>query len=214
MGFHMPAEWEPHAAVWLAWPHDTTSFPFLDQAESAFAEFVNEIHRSERVELLVLHEPMKEKAIQRLNDRGVNLSQVSFRIADYADIWFRDYGPIFVVNRQTRQLAMTKWIFNSWGNKYPPLLKDNRVPYFMNESLRLPMFEPGIVLEGGSIEVNGKGTLLTTEQCLLNKNRNPQLSKKEIEKYLTDYLSATHVIWLKEGIEGDEIGRASCRERV
>ena len=139
-----------------------------------------------------------------LQERSVNPAQITFRIADYADIWFRDYGPIFAVNRQTRQLAMTKWIFNSWGNKYEPLLKDNRVPYFINESLRLPMFEPGIVLEGGSIEVNGKGTLLTTEQCLLNKNRNPGLSKKEIQKYLTDYLGGVHVIWLKEGIEGDD----------
>ena len=204
LGFHMPAEWEPHAAVWLAWPHDPVSFPSLDKAESAFAEFVKEIHTSERVELLVLGEAMKDKAAGLFQDRRVNLSHVNFNVADYADIWFRDYGPIFVVNRQTRQLAMTKWIFNSWGNKYEPLLKDNLIPYAMNESLRLPMFEPGIVLEGGSIDVNGKGTVLTTEQCLLNKNRNSGLNKEEIEKYLRDYLGATHFIWLKEGIEGDD----------
>ena len=204
MGYHMPAEWEPHAAVWLAWPHDTTSFPHLDQAENAFADFVGEIHDSERVELLVLDEEMKRAAARLLHARRVDLQRVNFHVTDYADIWFRDYGPIFVVNRKTQQLAMTKWIFNSWGNKYEDLLKDNRVPYFMNASLRLPMFEPGIVLEGGSIDVNGRGTLLTTEQCLLHKNRNPGLSKEEIEKYLRDYLGVTNVIWLKDGIEGDD----------
>jgi agmatine deiminase len=99
---------------------------------------------------------------------------------------------------------MTKWIFNAWGNKYETLLKDNLVPHAMNESLRLQMFEPGIVLEGGSIEVNGTGTLMTTEQCLLNPNRNPKLGKPEIDKYLTDYLGVRHFIWLNEGIAGDD----------
>lgn len=204
LGFSMPAEWEPHAAVWLAWPHDTTSFPFLDQAENAFADFVQEIHDSETVELYVLDEPMRERAVARLRARRVDLSQVRFHTTDYADIWFRDYGPTFVVNRQSKQLALVKWIFNAWGNKYETLLKDNRVPYALAESVRLPMFEAGIVLEGGSIEVNGQGTLLTTEQCLLNRNRNPELSQEEIERYLSDYLGVTHFIWLQEGIAGDD----------
>ena len=200
----MPAEWEPHAAVWLAWPHDTTSFPFLEEAEAAFASFVREIHLSERVELLLLDETMRERVAAMFLVRHVDFSQIRFHVHDYADIWFRDYGPIFVVNREAKQLAMTKWIFNSWGNKYESLLKDTHVPYFMNEALQLPMFEPAIVMEGGSIEVNGCGTLLTTEQCLLNPNRNPQLSKTEIENYLREYLDVRHFIWLKEGIAGDD----------
>lgn len=204
LGYRMPAEWEPHSAVWLAWPHDTTSFPHLDRAEAAFADFVSEIHTSERVELLVRDAPMQRKATQLLQDRGVDFRQVGFHGADYAEIWFRDYGPIFVSDRERQRLALTKWIFNAWGNKYEELLKDTQVPYFMNESLRLPLFETGVVLEGGSIDVNGKGTLLTTEQCLLNQNRNPELHKEEIERYLRDYLGATHCIWLKEGIEGDD----------
>ena len=204
LGFHMPAEWEPHSAVWLAWPYDTTSFPFLEKAENEFADFVAEVHVSERVELQVRDEMMEQRAMQMLQARGAELERVNFRTADYADIWLRDYGPIFVVNRQSRRLAMTKWGFNAWGNKYESLLKDNNIPYAMNESLRLPLFEPGIALEGGSIEVNGQGTLLTTEQCLLNKNRNPQCSKEEIEKYLGDYLGVRHIIWLREGIEGDD----------
>src|ERR1017187_5661107 len=155
LGFHMPAEWEPHSAIWLSWPYDTVSFPFLEKAEIAFAHFIKEIHDSEKVELQVVDEQMQERASSLFKDAGVNPSEVNFHMADYADIWFRDYGPIFVVNRNNKQLAMTKWIFNSWGNKYEPLLKDNNVPHVMNESMRLPMFEPGIVLEGGSIDVNG-----------------------------------------------------------
>ena len=204
LGYRMPAEWEPHATVWLAWPHDLTSFPYLDQAESAFADFVSAVHTSERVELLVRDAPMQRKATQSLQGRGVDCRQVRFHRTDYADIWFRDYGPIFVVDRKNERLAITKWLFNSWGNKYEELLKDSRIPYFMNDLLRLPIFEPGIVLEGGSIDVNGRGALLTTEQCLLNKNRNPRLCKKEIEIYLRDYLGATHCIWLAAGIEGDD----------
>jgi agmatine deiminase len=204
LGFHMPAEWEPHSAVWLSWPHDPVSFPELDGAEQAFAEFIHEIHVSERVELQVLTAAMRERAAKMLREKGTELSQVRFHLADYADIWFRDYGPIFVANRSVKQLAMTKWVFNAWGNKYETLLKDDRVPYRMNESLRLPMFEPGIVLEGGSIEVNGSGTLLTTEQCLLNPNRNPQLTRPELETCLSEYLGVRHFLWLKEGIAGDD----------
>jgi len=200
----MPAEWEPHEAVWLAWPHDTTSFPYLEEAEAAFASFIREIHESERVELLVLDAAMKERVVAMLRVRRVELSRIRVHIRDYADIWFRDYGPIFVVNRPASQLAMTKWIFNAWGNKYPTLLKDNQIPCGMNESLRLPIFEPGVVMEGGSIEVNGCGSLITTEQCLLNPNRNAGMSKAEIENYLREYLGVRHFIWLREGIAGDD----------
>src|SRR5206468_1369370 len=117
---------------------------------------------------------------------------------------FRDYGPIFVVKDSTRELAMTKWTFNAWGGKYESLLKDNGVPYAMNESMRLQMFEADIVLEGGSIDVNGRGTLMTTEQCLLNANRNAGFTKNQIEQRLDDYLGASHIIWLNRGIEGDD----------
>ena len=204
LGFHMPAEWEPHSAVWLSWPHDPVSFPFLEEAEDAFAHFVAEICTSETVELQIVDQQMKQRAAKVLGGCGVDLSRIHFHIADYADIWFRDYGPIFVVNHDTRRLAMTKWIFNAWGNKYESLLKDNEIPRAMDESLYLPMFEPGIVLEGGSIDVNGLGTLMTTEQCLLNKNRNPEFGKEDLERILSDYLGVDHFIWLKEGIESDD----------
>jgi agmatine deiminase len=200
----MPAEWENHSAVWLSWPYDTQSFPHLEKAENAFAEFIKEIHTDEKVELQVIDDAMKEKVIPLLEERGVDLGRINFHLADYADIWFRDYGPLFITNRETKELAMTKWIFNAWGNKYRTLLKDNETPHRINETLKLKIFEPGIVMEGGSIEVNGHGTLMTTEQCLLNKNRNPKLKREEIEKYLSDYLGVRHFIWLKKGIEGDD----------
>lgn len=200
----MPAEWENHSAVWLSWPHDTKSFPYLEKAQTAVAEFIKEIHTDERVELQVLNDTMKEKVITLLKEYGVNLGYVRFHMTDYADIWFRDYGPIFVTNPETKELALTKWIFNAWGNKYESLLKDNETPRRINEILKLPMFEAGIVMEGGSLEVNGHGTLMTTEQCLLNKNRNPDLSREEIENYLSQYLGVSHFIWLKKGIEGDD----------
>ncbi len=218
--YTMPAEWEPHEAVWLSWPHDPISFPFLEEAEAEFAAFVAEVSTSERVELQVLDDAMQSRVAGLLRERGVpvgsDAARIRFHCGDYADIWFRDYGPIFVRDSNRAQpgtpsratplppLSMIKWIFNAWGGKYATLLKDDRTPYRMREALRLPMLEPGIVMEGGSIEVNGKGTLITTEQCLLNPNRNPTLNKSEIERYLRDYLGVHHFIWLKEGIEGDD----------
>jgi agmatine deiminase len=138
-----------------------------------------------------------------LRNSGVQLSQVIFYQIATEDAWIRDYGPTFVV-KTGGELAMVKWKFNAWGEKYEDLLNDNRIPYELNRIENLPMFEPGIVLEGGSIEVNGAGIVLTTEQCLLNRNRNPQLSQEDIENYLKDYLSVSSVVWLKEGIVGDD----------
>jgi agmatine deiminase len=139
-----------------------------------------------------------------LEEEGVDTGGIRFHIADYADVWFRDYGPTFVVNRKSGSLAMVNWTFNAWGGKYPELAGDTRVPLLMNREMGLPVFTPGIVLEGGSIEVNGCGTAITTEACLLNPNRNPRLSREEIEAYLEAYLGAGHVIWLKRGIAGDD----------
>jgi agmatine deiminase len=204
ISYTMPAEWEPHEAVWLSWPHDPVSFPFLEEAEDEYAAFVAEVSTSERVELQVLDEDMQARAGKILTAHGAEAARIRFHQRDYADIWFRDYGPIFVRDLKRNQLAMIKWIFNAWGGKYETLMKDNHVPDAMRDLLRLPMIEPGIVMEGGSIEVNGQGTLLTTEQCLLNPNRNPQLSRSEIERCLSDYLGVRHFIWLKEGIEGDD----------
>ena len=204
LGYRMPAEWEKHASLWLSWPYDPTTFPQrVAKAEETYVQIINLIHMSEDVNLFVKNQRMQEKATCQLIDNGVDLRKIHFFRFNYADVWFRDYGPTFVKN-QHHQLAMVHWIFNSWGNKYDELLKDGKIPQFIQKKTQLPCFEPGIVLEGGSIDVNGKGTLLTTEQCLLNKNRNPTLSKGEIENYLKDYLNVDHVVWLKNGIVGDD----------
>ena len=187
----MPAEWEKHDAIWLAWPYDPTTFPDrVERVEVTYVQIVKEIHEGEQVNLFVKDEQTKQKATKLFKEANIDLTRVNFFIFDYADVWFRDYGPIFVKN-QNHELADVHWNFNSWGEKYETLLKDKQVPDVINQKMPLKCFKPGIVLEGGSIDVNGKGTLLTTEQCLLNKNRNPHLNKKQIEKYLSDYLGVT-----------------------
>lgn len=202
--YRMPAEWEKHEAIWLAWPYDPLTFPNrVERVEKTFAQIIKEIHSGEHVNLLVKDEAAKQKVTVLLEQAGVDLDRVSFHVFSYADVWFRDYGPIFVKNG-AHELAMIHWDFNSWGEKYDELLKDKQIPNYINQKMKLCCFKPGIVLEGGSIDVNGKGTLLTTEQCLLNSNRNPCLTKPQIQRYLSDYLGVTHFIWLKSGILGDD----------
>lgn len=207
-GFFMPAEWEPHSAIWLSWPYDRDSFPHPDRAQSSFAAFIKTIKASEQVELHILNDDVGRQVTDKLCSLGANSDNLNFHLADYVDGWMRDCGPTFVVNRQKKQLAMVKWKFNAWGKagdpRYAPLLKDAELPYRMNKTMRLPMFEPDIILEGGSIEVNGQGTAMTTEQCLLNANRNPRMDKTQIETYLKDNLGVKKIIWLKNGIEGDD----------
>ncbi len=204
LGYHMPAEWEKHDAIWLAWPHDPTTFPLrVDKAEEAYVQIIKHIHESERVNLLVTDDEMKQKAICMLSKENIDLNRIIFHVFDYADVWFRDYGPTFVINKQ-RKLGMVNWIFNSWGEKYEELLKDQLIADYIHQKLCLPSFKPGIILEGGSIDVNGAGTVLTTEQCLLNRNRNPSLGRGEIEDVLKNHLNVDNVIWLKNGIVGDD----------
>jgi agmatine deiminase len=205
LGYHMPAEWERHDATWLAWPYDPVTFPKrVRKVEKRYAEIVRELCQGETVNLAVRSADIKSKVADQLRKEGIELQKVHFQIWDYADVWFRDYGPIFVKNAREKKIAIVQWRFNAWGNKYMELLKDANVPYFISERYGLALFRPGIVLEGGAIDVNGSGSLLTTEQCLLNENRNPEFSKREAERYLDEYLGANRVIWLKSGIEGDD----------
>lgn len=204
LGFKMPAEWERHTAVWLSWPYDPDTFTRgVAKGEKIFTEIISALSKSESVELLVRDAKMKARASKYLINKKVDLSKINFHLADYADVWFRDFGPIFAVNRETKQLAMVDWIYNVYGNKWLELLKDDKIPVWLNKLMKLKYFRPRIVMEGGSIDVNGRGTLITTKQCLLNKNRNPQLNKKQIEKYLSDYLGIKHFIWLNNGILAD-----------
>lgn len=205
LGFFMPAEWEKHDATWLAWPHDPLTFPNrVKKVEQIYLKMIAALHKSETVNLFVTNLNMKEKITILLKQKSVDLQKINFYMWNYADVWFRDYGPIFVLNKEKKQIAFVHWLFNAWGEKYKDLMKDTQIPYILNEELQLNNFRPNIVLEGGSVEVNGKGTLLTTEQCLLNSNRNPHLSKAEIEGFLINYFGVNHIIWLKGGAAGDD----------
>lgn len=203
-GFHMPAEWEPHESVWLSWPHNNRTFPGLPAVEEAYYSFIEAIHSSERVELFVPTAAGHRKIRARLRDSGVDLAQVTLHTTDYSDIWIRDYGPTFVINRTLKRTGMVRWNFNAWGGKYDDQVSDGKIPEVMNRRLEYPLFVPGIVLEGGSIDVNGRGTVLTTRSCLLNPNRNPSLSPIIIEEFLKEYLGAVKIIWLNKGIAGDD----------
>ncbi|GJM16023.1 MAG: agmatine deiminase [Thermodesulfobacteriota bacterium] len=203
LNYSMPAEWEPHSAIWLAWPYDEDTFPDrVEKAEALFIEIIKAVHLSEQVELLVLNEVMKDRATELIKKSGADLSKIKFHMTQYADVWLRDTGPIFVKDNSGK-IVITKWNFNSWGNKFPELLIDGEIPEKISKWKSLPLVRPDLVLEGGAIEINGHGVCLTTEQCLLNENRNPGRTKEDIEQFLQNYLGIRKTIWLKEGLTND-----------
>jgi len=196
----MPAEWERHEATWLVWPKNPGTFPskIIRDVENIYVKMIKELAQGEKVELLVDDE-RTEHEVSSLIDASPH---VKFHKIRTSDVWIRDYGPIFVGNSE--KVAMTKWVFNAWGNKYDDLKPDNETGMRIAQSTGLDLFQPQMVLEGGSIDVNGLGTCITTKQCLLNKNRNPNLTQNEIANYLKEYLGITNLIWLDAGIAGDD----------
>ncbi len=206
LGYRMPAEWEPHEATWLAWPHNRETWPDqLDLVKDIWAQMVKGISPKERVCLLVNDELAQDEAVTRLTRVGAHMEHVIFHKIPTVDVWIRDYGPTFVTRQQgDAPLAFNDWIFNGWGDKYESHTRDDSVAKAMARLLDAPAFDHPIVLEGGSIDVNGRGTCLTTEQCLLNPNRNPHLGREEIEGVLRESLGADHFIWLGDGIVGDD----------
>ena len=214
----MPPEWAPHLACYLAWPHNRDTWPGkFDVIPPLYAKMVAAIASFEPVRLMVNDETqidgvraMIRGALRRRGDsdeavvRAVDIFHLPTN-----DAWARDHGPIFL-NRCAadspagpNQIALD-WRFNSWGEKYGAFDLDDIVPQKLGRRYGFEVIEPGIVLEGGSIDVNGAGSLLTTESCLLNPNRNPTLSRAEIEDYLRTYLGVTNVLWLGDGIAGDD----------
>jgi len=206
LGYRMPAEWEPQYAIWLTWPHNELTWPdgMLAEVEETYVGIIRALHTAQKIKLLVRDTDRAARIRLTLDREAVALSQIDFVTLAAEDSWIRDYGPTFLVQPEQHQLAMVNWVFNAWGNKYDDLIADDRIPDELNKRLNIPMFVPGIVLEGGSIEVNGTGVVLTTEQCLLNRNRNPHLDRAAIEGYLRDYLNVSTVLWLEEGIVGDD----------
>lgn len=204
LGYRMPAEWEAHRACWLSWPHDPLTFPDLAAAESCYVEIIRALHDHETVELMVTDQAMESTVRALLLEAGIDSNTVSFHHFPYADVWFRDYGPTVLLHRDGRRRMLVGWHFDAWGGKYDALMADAAMPTQIASLIGLPLTCPGITLEGGSIETNGAGTLLTTEECLLNPNRNPDLTRVEVERYLRDYLGVRHICWLGRGIVGDD----------
>jgi len=208
LGYRMPAEWEPHAATWLTWPRpEGISFPGrYEPVPDVYARFIRLLAEHEEVHINVWNEGRADWVRGLLREREVPLDRVSFHAFPAYEPWCRDHGPIFVVREQEgrRERAVIDWDYNAWGGKYPPHDLDDAVPRHVAALRGLRLFRPGIIMEGGSIEVNGRGTLLTTEACLLNPNRNPGLSKADIERHLREQLGVTNILWLGDGIEGDD----------
>ncbi len=206
LGYRMPAEWEPHEATWLSWPNrEGISFPgSYDAVLPAFAKIVNALADSERVCINVSGPAQEAEVRQVLSRNRARADHVRFFHIPTNEPWCRDHGPIFLTRKDDKKPAIVDWDYNAWGWKYPPFDLDDVVPTEVGKALGLEVFNPGIVMEGGSLDVNGAGSLLTTRSCLLNPNRNPDLTKAQIEQKLRDYLGVTNILWLGDGIEGDD----------
>ncbi len=204
LGFRMPAEWEPQSAVWLSWPRRRNTWPGqFSRIPPTFAAIAAAISRFEEVRINL---PRGAQARVRtlLARAGADLSRVSCYDHPTDDAWCRDHGPIFVRNDRTGEVAVTDWKFNAWGGKLPTWDRDDRIPRRIARALGARRFANPMVLEGGSIDVNGRGLLLTTEACLLNRNRNPRLTRAGIEARLKSFLGVATILWLGDGILGDD----------
>jgi agmatine deiminase len=208
LGYRMPAEWEPHAGTWFTWPRpEGISFPGkYEPVPDVYAELIRHLVQVEEVNVNVWNAEKDAWVRGLLAERRVPMERVKIHHFPAYEPWCRDHGPIFLVreNGGRRERAIVDWGYNAWGGKYPPFDLDDAVPQHVARLRGLPLFSPGIVMEGGALEVNGRGTVLTTESCLLNPNRNPHLSKAQIEQYLRDFLGVTNVLWLGDGIVGDD----------
>jgi len=201
LGYRMPAEWHPHSATWLTWPKDPETWPNrVPLVQEIFVKMIEALTPHEIVNVLVDDDQTARTIIERSTVAVRN--NLLFHNIKTVDSWIRDYGPNFLVG--PNGLGYNDWIFNAWGNKYADLRQDDAIPKLLEPTFKAKRFEPGIVMEGGSIEVNGDGCVLTTEQCLLNPNRNPDLTRSEIEDYLRKFLGVKKVLWLGEGIVGDD----------
>ncbi len=204
LGFRMPAEWEPQEAVWLSWPHKRATWPgHFRPIPKKFAEIVATISRFEKVRVNCAA-ALLPRAKRLCAQAGADLTRIAFFDHPTDDTWCRDHGPIFVKRQKTGEVALTDWDYNAWGGKYLPFDRDNAIPSHIARALGLRRFARKMILEGGSIDVNGAGLLLTTEACLLNPNRNTALSRAEIEQALREMLGVQTILWLGDGIVGDD----------
>lgn len=203
----LPAEWEKHSATQLHWPSNRDTWPGerLQRVERVYLEVIYILHRYEPILLLVDQGIDTGRIKELLLERGIDLDKIDLYSVPLNDVWARDCGPVFVRHQDDPDsYAITDWEYNSWGEKYPPFQDDNQLPKWFAEKFNIPRYQTGMVLEGGSIETNGQGVLITTESVLLNRNRNPDMTIKEIEAELSRWLGIESIIWLKSGLAGDD----------
>jgi len=209
LGYHFPPEWHPHLATWLSWPRpEGVSFPNkYHTVPENLARIIAQIAPREQVHINVPNGNYVRIVRQQLAEHKCPLKNIFFHHIKTNECWCRDHGPAFVLKPRRggrASAAIVDWGFNAYGGKYPPYDADDAVPARIANELKLPVFCPKVVMEGGSVDFNGAGTVLTTTDCLLNKNRNPQLDKAGIEQYLKDYYGQKHICWLTGGIAGDD----------
>ena len=206
LGYYFPAEFAPHVATWLSWPHKEASWPGKIQSiYPNYCRFVKELTDSEKVCINVNDESMKQSVYKMLAAAGADMEKIHFYLHPTNDAWCRDHGPAFLINPASEiPKVIVDWDYNAWGGKYPPFDLDDHIPTLVGKALGLPVYYPGIIMEGGSVDFNGKGTVITSTACLLNPNRNPHLSQGQIEQYLFEYYGVEQVLWVDEGIVGDD----------
>jgi agmatine deiminase len=207
LGYYFPAEFQKHTATWLSWPHKQASWPGkIESIYPIYARFIKEVAKGELVHINVVDESMRYAVINQLQQVNTPLENIRFHYFPTNDAWCRDHGPAFLINPDAHEYkkVIVDWGYNAWGDKYPPYDLDDVIPTHIGGYYNIPVFNPGIVMEGGSVDFNGKGTVLTTRSCLLNPNRNPHLSQAQIEEYLQRFYGVSNILWLGDGILGDD----------
>lgn len=204
-GFYFPAEWEKHEATWLSYPHNEESWPGkIETIIPSYNLFIKTLTEVETVHINVQDATMEMLIKAALKTAGAFMVNLEFHHFLTNDAWCRDHGPAFLLNhKEPGRRALIDWNYNAWGGKYPSEL-DDKIPSQIASSLGMEVFHPGIIMEGGSVDFNGVGDVLTTRACLLNENRNPNLSQEQIEQYLCNYYGVDNIIWLEDGIDGDD----------
>jgi agmatine deiminase len=201
LGYRWPAEWEPHAGTWLAWPHKPETWPGkFEPIPAVWQTLVRTLAEFEPVHVCAGGAAVMAQARELVG----GIPNVTLHDIATNDVWARDHGPMFLSNSAGREPALIDWEYNAWGGKYPPFDLDNAVPQQVAALTGRRVYTPGIIMEGGALDGNGAGTILTTEPCLLNPNRNPTLSRAEIEQYLIDYACARKILWIAGSVEGDD----------
>jgi agmatine deiminase len=206
LGFFFPAEWEKHESTWITFPHNDHSWQG-DKLAAMYPEyfaFIQAISEGELVNIQVNDSNLASFIQSQFSVYGIDAKQIRLHIQPTNDAWCRDHGPAILINRSSSERLIVDWGYNAWGGKYPPYDSDNESPSRVADILELPKVTPGIIMEGGSVDFNGAGTVVTSRSCLLNPNRNPHLSQEEIEQYLCAYYGVEQVLWVSDGIVGDD----------